>query len=323
MQEKCHLGPSVPQWQGLWSDHLCSLHLNRLSSHTDLSDQTYTHLFSRLTSCPGPWTQVLIFQPSLQSHPLLLGELECPLSSARAGVLGKCRPPYLHHCPHHHLQLLLCLIPTLPRKTSSSALPEQPGPLTHAPLVCSSLPSVSPVFLTLRRRPLKCDSALQPWPWKCSRCRHSLSVLETALLTQAWGWDGWMASPMPWTWTWVNFGRWWGTGRPGLLQSMGLQRVGHDWVTEQQRPKQRLPGMCCVFPVRIRFTSRWEARGFRAYCSPSYTCQLPAALGTLSITLLSPILIPSHSWQAKASLWIVSAELRIKGREIIHLTCSA
>ena len=24
------------------------------------------------------------------------------------------------------------------------------------------------------------------------------------------------------------------TGRPGVLQSMGLQRVGHDWVTEQQ-----------------------------------------------------------------------------------------
>ena len=35
------------------------------------------------------------------------------------------------------------------------------------------------------------------------------------------------------TWTWANFGRWWGTGSPGILQSMGSQRVGHDWVTEQ------------------------------------------------------------------------------------------
>ena len=43
-----------------------------------------------------------------------------------------------------------------------------------------------------------------------------------------------MASPTRWTWLWVNSGSWWRTGRPGVLQSMGSQRVGHDWVTEQQ-----------------------------------------------------------------------------------------
>ena len=46
------------------------------------------------------------------------------------------------------------------------------------------------------------------------------------------GWDGWMASLTLWTWVWVNSGSWWWTGRPGMLQSMGLQRVGHSWVTE-------------------------------------------------------------------------------------------
>ena len=46
------------------------------------------------------------------------------------------------------------------------------------------------------------------------------------------GWDGWMASPTQWTWVWVNSGSWWWTGRPGVLQSMGSQRVGHDWMTE-------------------------------------------------------------------------------------------
>ena len=45
-------------------------------------------------------------------------------------------------------------------------------------------------------------------------------------------WDGWMASLTQWTWVWVNTGSWWWTGRPGVLQSMGLQRVGHDWATE-------------------------------------------------------------------------------------------
>ena len=46
------------------------------------------------------------------------------------------------------------------------------------------------------------------------------------------GWDGWMASPTQWTWVWVNSGSWGWTGWPGMLQSMGSQRVGHDWVTE-------------------------------------------------------------------------------------------
>ena len=46
------------------------------------------------------------------------------------------------------------------------------------------------------------------------------------------GWDGWMASPAQWTWVWVNSRRWWWTGKPGMLQSMGSQRVGHDRVTE-------------------------------------------------------------------------------------------
>ena len=45
-------------------------------------------------------------------------------------------------------------------------------------------------------------------------------------------WDGWMASPTRWTWVWVNSGSWWWTGRPGVLQFMGSQRVGHDWATE-------------------------------------------------------------------------------------------
>ena len=46
------------------------------------------------------------------------------------------------------------------------------------------------------------------------------------------GWDGWMASPTQWTWVWANSGRWWWTGKPDVLQSMGSQRVGHDWATE-------------------------------------------------------------------------------------------
>ena len=45
-------------------------------------------------------------------------------------------------------------------------------------------------------------------------------------------WGGSMASPTQQTWVWVNSKDWQWTGRPGMLQSMELQRVGHDWVTE-------------------------------------------------------------------------------------------
>ena len=46
------------------------------------------------------------------------------------------------------------------------------------------------------------------------------------------GWDDWMASPTQWTWVWVGSRSWWWTGRPGMLQFMGSQRVVHNWVTE-------------------------------------------------------------------------------------------
>ena len=46
------------------------------------------------------------------------------------------------------------------------------------------------------------------------------------------GWDCWMASPTEWTWVWVNSGSWWWTGRPGMLQSMGTQRVRQNWANE-------------------------------------------------------------------------------------------
>ena len=46
------------------------------------------------------------------------------------------------------------------------------------------------------------------------------------------GWDGWMAPPTQWTWVWVEAKSWWWAGRPGVLWSMGLQRVRQERVTE-------------------------------------------------------------------------------------------
>ena len=77
------------------------------------------------------------------------------------------------------------------------------------------------------------------WAWKLSL--KITWMQHNAILPKAKGdkdsreWDGWMASPSQWTWTWANSGRWWGTGRSGVLQFMGSQRVEHDLVTEQQQ----------------------------------------------------------------------------------------
>jgi len=46
------------------------------------------------------------------------------------------------------------------------------------------------------------------------------------------GWDGWMAPLTEWKWVWPSSRSWWWTGKPGVLQSMGSQRVRQDWVTK-------------------------------------------------------------------------------------------
>ena len=52
------------------------------------------------------------------------------------------------------------------------------------------------------------------------------------------GWDGWIASLTHWTWIWANSGRQGRAGKPGVMQSMVLQRVRRDIVTEQQQWQQ-------------------------------------------------------------------------------------
>ena len=57
----------------------------------------------------------------------------------------------------------------------------------------------------------------------------------------------WMASASQWIWVWVNSRSWWLTGRPGVLQSMGSQRVRHDWATELNPSFHLVKAM--IFPV--------------------------------------------------------------------------
>ena len=67
------------------------------------------------------------------------------------------------------------------------------------------------------------DHLKRPWCWE---------RLKAGREGDDRGWDGLISSSIQWTWVCINSGSWWWTGRPGLLQFMGSQRVGHDWATE-------------------------------------------------------------------------------------------
>ena len=67
----------------------------------------------------------------------------------------------------------------------------------------------------------RADSLEKPWCWERLKAGEGDNR----------EWDGWMASPTWWTWVWVGSWSCWWTGKPGRLQSMGSQRVRHEWAT--------------------------------------------------------------------------------------------
>ena len=83
----------------------------------------------------------------------------------------------------------------------------------------------------------------RPWCWERLRANEEGGERR---------WDDWMASPTQWTWVWANSGRQWSTGKPGLLQFTGLQRVRHDLANKQQqesigsiKPRLNITGLSC------------------------------------------------------------------------------
>ena len=82
------------------------------------------------------------------------------------------------------------------------------------------------------------------WSWNsntlatwCAELTHlkRLWCLETLKVGREGddrGWDDWMLLSTQWTWVWVDSGSWCWTGRSSMLQSMGSQRVRHNWATE-------------------------------------------------------------------------------------------
>ena len=96
------------------------------------------------------------------------------------------------------------------------------------------------------------SNTLAPWceeltlwkrPWCWERLKAGIEVDD-------WESVGWMTSPTWWTWVWASSGSCWWTGKPGMLQSMGPQRVEHDWATELD---------CLNWSCVLLFTTPWSA----------------------------------------------------------------
>ena len=74
------------------------------------------------------------------------------------------------------------------------------------------------MYVCIDKESIKLTHWKRPW-WSWAR-------LKAGTEGDNRGRDDWMASPIQWTWVWANSWRWWRTGKPGVLQSMGLQRSG-------------------------------------------------------------------------------------------------
>ena len=107
----------------------------------------------------------------------------------------------------------------------------------ESPLECKEIQPASPkgnqswIFIGRTDAEAETPNTLSTW---CEELTH---------LKRPWCWErlkvggegndrGWdVASPTQWTWAWASSGSWRWTGKPGMLQSTGSQRAGHDWAT--------------------------------------------------------------------------------------------
>ena len=70
------------------------------------------------------------------------------------------------------------------------------------------------------------------WCWSWNSNPLATWLEELTSWKRPWCWERLTVGLTQWTWVWVSSGSWWWTGKPGMLQSMGLQRVRHNWTTE-------------------------------------------------------------------------------------------
>ena len=103
--------------------------------------------------------------------------------------------------------------------------------------------------------------------WKRHWCWERLKVRQEG---DDRGWDGWMASPTQRIWVWEKSRNWRWTGRPGMLQSMGLWRVGQfNRVTKLNHQKPH-----CAVPLFDKLLNQ-KAYWFLSLLFIPSSCSIP------------------------------------------------
>ena len=94
-----------------------------------------------------------------------------------------------------------------------------------------------------------CEELKRPWCWERLKAGGKGDDRKR---------DGWMATLTQWTWVWASPSRWWRTGKPGVLKSMGLQTDGRDWATEQLEETRNCSLLCICVTVLLSDWTIWK-----------------------------------------------------------------
>ena len=118
----------------------------------------------------------------------------------------------------------------------------------ESPLDCKEIQLVHPKgnqsWIFIGRTDVEAETPILWWPdcdelthWKRPWCWERLKAEVEGDDRE---WDSWMTLPFQWTWVWLSSRSWWWTWKPGMLETMGLQRVRRDGATKQQKIWARL-----------------------------------------------------------------------------------
>ena len=106
-----------------------------------------------------------------------------------------------------------------------------------SPLNCKEIKTVHPTgnqsWVFIGRTDVEAETPIL-WPPDAESFEKALMLGRTQVERRRGHrrWDGWMASLTRWPWVLTGSRCWWWTGKPGVIQSMGSQRLGHDWPSE-------------------------------------------------------------------------------------------
>ena len=134
------------------------------------------------------------------------------------------------------------------------------------------------------------------------------------------GWDGWMASLTRWTWIWVGPRLWWWTGKTGVLQSMGSQKIGHDWAIELTDWFQTQPFHSPQQPIPLQFftsTLSDSKAGSPSWLLQNNYSEMSLLLFILSFSFQMILYFPSV-WSLYIHIVITFKDLPTSGVSWLH-----